>query len=158
MFSSFGRRGNLTILKNFSPFLTAMYSKIPKLLISEQISEKYFSFYLIASGAGRKGRFPEIFLGCRISPPFLFWQLCIGIFQNGHFSEQCRKNIFIPSTGSFERGRNLTILRKYFFQSAFPSDCYVFGNAENPNLGNIFQKNILPIFLWTSACRNHGSF
>lgn len=33
------------------------------------------------------------------------------------------------------------ILRKIIFQSACSSDCYVLGNAENPNFGRIFQEN-----------------
>lgn len=58
-----------------------------------------------------------------------------------NFRADFRKNIFIPSTGSHERNRNLTILRKIIFQSDCPSDCYVLGNAENPNFEKIFQKN-----------------
>lgn len=107
-----------------------------------------FSFSLLPDSLGswQKRTFFENYFSwvSHFATSFPFWQLCIGICQNGHFSEQFRKNSFIPSTGSLGRGRNLTILRKIFFLSPVIS----FNPLNPPNYRTPqFEREFFNLFL-----------
>lgn len=122
-------------MKKLFPFLTAMYSRRSILLISEPIFEKYYFFYLIASGTGRKGRFPEIFSGCRISLlPFPSGSYVLGNAENPNFEKIFQKNYpsYLSLDSSLSKSRKF--LKFYSLLSSLGDFFHVF-----PVLQEIFD-------------------